>query len=154
MKKTKVNDGLTELIAAARAARANAYAPYSEYRVGAAVRTKSGKIFAGCNVENASYGGCICAERGALCQMVASGEKEPTVCVVVTSGPVAASPCGICRQFLAEFARDMRIVLVAEEPKPKVTETTLATLLPMAFGGGQLPKQRRASAVKKRSARG
>jgi cytidine deaminase len=70
--------------------------------------------------------------------------------VVVTEGPVAASPCGICRQFLVEFARDMRIVLVAEKPKPSFTETTLATLLPNAFGGEQLPKKPRVATSRAR----
>lgn len=122
------------LIAAARAVRKRAHAPYSKYRVGAALLTKSGKVFVGCNVENASYGATICAERGAVCAMIAAGEKDPVACVVVSAGDVAASPCGICRQVLSEFARDMPVALVLESAGgPKRRDTTLAELLPDAF---------------------
>jgi cytidine deaminase len=121
------------LVEAARRARANAYAPYSEYRVGAAIATEDGSIYSGCNVENASYGATVCAERGAISRMVASGGSSPTLCVVVTAGPQPAAPCGICRQVLAEFARDMRIVLVGEgQPETRV-ETSLEELLPRRF---------------------
>jgi cytidine deaminase len=121
------------LVEAARRARANAYAPYSEYRVGAALATEDGSIYSGCNVENASYGATICAERGAISRMVASGGSSPTLCVIVTSGPEPAAPCGICRQVLAEFARELRIVLVGEgEPETRV-ETSLEELLPRRF---------------------
>jgi cytidine deaminase len=122
------------LVAAARSARKRAHAPYSKYRVGAAILTKTGKTFVGCNVENASYGATICAERSAVCAMIAAGEKEPVACVVVTAGEEAAAPCGICRQVLAEFARDMPIALVLETSRgPKRRDTTLASLLPDAF---------------------
>jgi cytidine deaminase len=123
-----------EAIGAARAVRKRAHAPYSKYRVGAALVTKSGKIFVGCNVENASYGATICAERSAICAMVAAGEKEPVACVVASAGEEAATPCGICRQVLAEFALDLPITLVLETPRgPKRRETTLEALLPDAF---------------------
>jgi cytidine deaminase len=127
------------LLAAARAARARAYAPYSRYHVGAAVLTKSGRIFAGCNVENATYGATMCAERNAIGAMVAAGEREPVACVVVTAGPTPGTPCGICRQVLSEFAADMAITLVAEdrhEGRPRTlakAEERLAVLLPKAF---------------------
>ena len=138
---------MTRLIEAARKVRARAYAPYSKYRVGAAIQTRSGAIFTGCNVENASYGGTLCAERSAIAQMVAAGEKDPVACAVVTGGPRAGSPCGICRQVLYEFAADMPIALVAERDgaarksaaraKPAATltrrDTTLAALLPDGF---------------------
>jgi cytidine deaminase len=130
-----------ELVAAARQARAHAYAPYSSYRVGAAIATRSGRVFAGCNVENASYGACLCAERNAVGQMVAAGEREPLACAVVTQGPNAGSPCGICRQVLFEFARDMKVILVAvadDGTEQERRETTLAALLPDAFGRSSL----------------
>lgn len=132
---------LEKLVTLANEARARAYAPYSHYRVGAAIATASGQLFAGCNVENASYGAGVCAERNAIGQMVAAGAAEPTVCVVVTKGPTAASPCGICRQVLSEFTREMRIVLIAvadtgEELARR--ETRLTALLPDAFGGSFL----------------
>ena len=125
-----------QLLAAASEARARAYAPYSKYRVGAALLTRAGGIHAGCNVENATYGATICAERSAIAAMVAAGDAEPIACVVVTGGPRAGSPCGICRQVLSEFARDMKIVLVAEDPSGKVLGRSthrLAALLPKAF---------------------
>ena len=130
---------MERLIAAAKAARGNAYAPYSGYRVGAAFATKSGKIFAGCNVENASYGACLCAERNAIAQMIAAGEHAPTACAVVTAGPKAGSPCGICRQVMGEFARDMPVALVGVSGARETRrDTTLATLLPDAFGAASL----------------
>ncbi len=122
------------LIDAAKRARANAYAPYSKYRVGAALLTKSGKIFAGCNFENASYGACICAERNAVGQMIAAGEREPVACVVVTGGKRPGSPCGICRQVLSEFAKDLPVVLISEHRGGDTRrDTSLAALLPDAF---------------------
>jgi cytidine deaminase len=102
------------LTEAARAARAHAHAPYSRYAVGAALRTASGGVYAGCNVENATYGATLCAERAAVAAMVAAGDREPIACVVVTGGPEPGAPCGICRQVLAEFADDMKILLVAD----------------------------------------
>jgi len=124
------------LLAAARAARARAYAPYSRYHVGAAVLTKSGRIFVGCNVENATYGATVCAERNAIGAMVAAGEREPVACVVVTAGPTPGTPCGICRQVLSEFAADMPITLVADDPAGRTrarADERLAALQPKAF---------------------
>ncbi len=124
------------LLAAARSARARAYAPYSRYRVGAALLTKSGRIFTGCNVENATYGATVCAERNAIGAMVAAGERDPVACVVVTSGPTPGTPCGICRQVLSEFAADMPITLVAEDPSGRSLAKAayrLSALLPHAF---------------------
>jgi len=120
-----------KLLAEAKRARARAYAPYSKYRVGAAIATKSGAIFRGCNVENATYGATICAERNAIGAMVAAGEDTPVACVVVTAGPKSAAPCGNCRQVLYEFAPDMPIALVTDAGKRR--DTTLATLLPDGF---------------------
>src|ERR1700741_3390871 len=95
------------LVEAAIAARSRAHAPYSNFQVGAAVATASGEIFGGCNVENASYGLTICAERAAVCAAVAAGHKEIVAVAVVTLG--AASPCGACRQVLSEFGPSMEI---------------------------------------------
>jgi cytidine deaminase len=124
---------LDQLVQEATAVRERAYAPYSNYRVGAAIATKQGSIFVGCNVENSTFGATICAERGAIMQMVAFGETEPIACAVVTKD--GGSPCGICRQVLAEFAADMPIVMVglasAEGESGHVVQ--LKDLLPLAF---------------------
>jgi cytidine deaminase len=126
------------LEAAATAARQNAHAPYSRYLVGAALLTRSGRLFAGCNVENASYGLCLCAERSAVAAMVAAGEREPIALVVVTNGPKAGSPCGMCRQVLAEFAEDLPIVLGVAGNPAATRRTSLAALLPDAFRASDL----------------
>jgi cytidine deaminase len=141
-RKAPARDVLARLVTAARAARERAYAPYSKYKVGAAILTKSGSVFTGTNVENATYGATICAERSAIVQMVAAGERDPIACAVATGGPRAGSPCGICRQVLREFARDMPIALVAEQ-SGRLTrrDTTLAKLLPDAFDGSALKKR-------------
>jgi cytidine deaminase len=127
---------LDRLVSAARAVRAHAYAPYSSYAVGAAVLTRRGGIHVGCNVENSTFGATLCAERSAIASMVAAGDGEPVACVVVTAGPRPAAPCGICRQVLAEFARDMKVVLVAEDDRGRVVGQSterLAALLPHTF---------------------
>ena len=133
---------LDELVQQAKAVRENAYAPYSRYPVGAAIATKSGRIFVGCNVENASLGGTICAERGAIMQMIAAGEKDPIACAVVTGDEEGASPCGICRQVLVEFTRDMPVVLVGLGSRDGETGRVvqLADLLPLAFDSSKLPR--------------
>jgi cytidine deaminase len=124
------------LLAAARLARSRAYAPYSGYRVGAAILTREGRVYAGANVENASYGATICAERSAVCAMVAAGDEDPVACVVVTAGPHPGTPCGICRQVLTEFAPDLPVLLVADDERGAAVAqrtTSLAALLPDAF---------------------
>ena len=119
---------------AALDAQKRAHAPYSKYQVGAALLTASGRVFAGCNVENASYGLSICAERNAVVQMVAAGEKAPAALVVVTRGPAPAAPCGLCRQTLAEFAQDeLPIRLIVSEGGAPAETTSLGALLPKAF---------------------
>jgi len=134
MKQDPIDPALRPLVDAAKAARHNAHAPYSNYRVGAAVRSESGRIYAGCNVENASYGATLCAERNAIAQMVAAGERQVTACAVVTQGPEPGTPCGICRQVLIEFADDAPVALVAAtDAGEKVRCTTLAALLPQPF---------------------
>jgi cytidine deaminase len=124
-----------ELIQAALDAQQRAYCPYSNFPVGAALRTAGGKIFQGCNVENASYGLTNCAERVAAGAAVAAGEREFTAIAVVSRGGV--SPCGACRQFLAEFSPDLPIVMVDSLDPSKISETTLDKLLPGRFEGPQ-----------------
>jgi cytidine deaminase len=119
------------LLAAAREARGRAYAPYSEYLVGAALRTGDGTLFAGANVENGLPSLAVCAERVALATAVAAGHRHFTAVAVVTESSPPARPCGLCRQMLAEFAQDLP-VLCANTAGERV-ETTLGALLPDAF---------------------
>ena len=118
------------LIDLASEARRRAYAPYSNYPVGAALRTHSGRIFTGCNVENAAYPTSMCAERIAIFKAVSEGEMEFDVIAVVTSN--GGTPCGGCRQVMAEFGLDTQ-VLIANDKGRLVQETTVAGLLPGAF---------------------
>ncbi len=118
------------LVEAARAARARAYAPYSRYAVGAAVLTRAGRIFTGCNIENATYGATVCAERVALWKAVSEGERDLVAIAVVTEN--GGSPCGICRQVMAEFGPDMRVLIA--DVAGNVRETTVQALLPDRFG--------------------
>jgi len=118
------------LIDLAIEARRRAYAPYSNYPVGAALRTKSGRVFTGCNVENAAYPTGMCAERVAVFKAVSEGEREFEVLAVVTSN--GGSPCGGCRQVLAEFGLDT-LVLIADGQGQLVQQTTVAGMLPGAF---------------------
>ena len=118
------------LIDLANEARRRAYAPYSLYPVGAALRTKTGRIFTGCNIENAAYPTSICAERVAVYKAVSEGEMDLEVIAVVT--PNGGTPCGSCRQVMVEFNPDM-LVLVADGEGRLVQETTVAGLLPGAF---------------------
>ncbi|MCS7065475.1 MAG: cytidine deaminase [Fimbriimonadales bacterium] len=121
-----------ELVEAARQARANAYAPYSRYMVGAAVRTADGRIFTGCNIENASYGLSICAERVAVFHAIAAGASAIEAVAVVTVA--GATPCGACRQVLIEFVPDpTRCTVIIATPERIVDRFTLAALLPQAF---------------------
>lgn len=122
------------LEAAARTVRERAHAPYSGYRVGSAVLTRDGRVFAGCNVENASYGLSICAERTAITSMVAAGASDPVAVVVLTSGAETAAPCGVCRQTLAEFAGDeLPVRLVSVDRPGEHRDVRLGELLPLAF---------------------
>ena len=125
------------LIERALAVRRWAYAPYSHYHVGAALLADSGKIYDGINVENAAYGTSICAERTALVKAVSEGERRfETIAVVTNNG---GSPCGACRQMLAEFGLDLKILLIDGEGKV-LHETTLRELLPEAFTPESLKK--------------
>ncbi|HEY2408406.1 MAG TPA: cytidine deaminase [Polyangiaceae bacterium] len=101
---------LSELVTAAREVRERAYAPYSAFRVGAAVRACSGRVFVGCNVENKSYGGTICAERAAILQMVSAGETALVAVAVFTDAETLAMPCGLCRQVIAEFEQSAQVL--------------------------------------------
>jgi cytidine deaminase len=131
-----------ELVAHARQARMAAHAPYSGFRVGAAVRLRDGRIFAGCNVENASLGAAICAERSALVQAVTAGAKPgdlQAVAVYTTAG-TPTPPCGMCLQCLVEFAGDIPVLLAV--PK-RMERTSLEALMPRPFR--RFPKSRRAA---------
>jgi cytidine deaminase len=123
------------LISAARSAQSRAYAPYSHFKVGAALEATDGTVFLGCNVENASFGLTICAERAAICAAVSAGAQQFRRAVVVSDVDPPAAPCGACRQVLAEFGLDLPI----EGVGPKQTlRWRLSDLLPAAFGPEQL----------------
>ncbi|HKI54770.1 MAG TPA: cytidine deaminase [Anaerolineales bacterium] len=125
------------LVDLANAARERAYVPYSKYPVGSSLRTKSGRIFTGVNIENAAYPQTMCAERVAMFKAVSEGEKEFEVITVVTDN--GGSPCGGCRQVMAEFGLDT-IVVLADGRGNIVEETTVKKLLPGAFTPEQLKK--------------
>lgn len=137
---TVADPGWDELVAAARQARARAYAPYSRFYVGAAVRGGDGVVYTGANVENASYGLAVCAERNAVMRAVFAGAKTISAVVVCTDLSPPAAPCGMCRQTLAEFALDCEIRLVGPEEASGATDAPdqtvhlrLEELLPRAF---------------------
>jgi len=121
-----------ELINQAQAAYRQAYVPYSHYPVGAAVLFSSGRIYSGCNVENASYGLTVCAERNAIFQAIAQGERELKGIAIAVPTEAFPTPCGACRQVIREFAVDCPVILINGSGKTKVT--SLKTLLPDAFG--------------------
>lgn len=123
----------TSLIESARQVREKAYAPYSHFKVGAAVRTKSGRVFTGCNVENLSFGLTICAERVAVGAAVAAGERDFEALAVVADSKEPVTPCGACRQVLAEFSTTLPICSANLEGE--VYESSIAELLPRAKEG-------------------
>ena len=123
------------LISEAVSAREQAYAPYSGFRVGAAVLTAEGQVFVGANIENASYGLTLCAERSAVAAAVTAGARQLEAVALASTG--AASPCGACRQFLAEFGGDMEVLLVDPEKTGEVRRVSLAELLPDQFEMGE-----------------
>lgn len=125
-----------DLVPLARTAAGRAYCPYSRFRVGVAVQVRSGAVFTACNVENASYGLTICAERSAIFQMVAAGEAGLERIVIYTPTATPTAPCGACRQVLNEFNPDAEVVSVCDGPD--VIRTTVRELLPGAFGPGNL----------------
>lgn len=124
------------LLAQARAAQAQAHAPYSHFPVGAALEADDGRVFVGCNVENVSYGLSICAERMALGAGVVAGARRFRRLVVVTAVDPPAAPCGACRQHLAEFGMDLEVIAVGPSQQRR---WSLATLLPDAFTPEALP---------------
>lgn len=126
-----------KLVEMAYEAMENAYVPYSNFNVGAALLTKSGKVFTGCNVECASYGGTNCAERTAIFKAVSEGEKEFTAIAIVSKTMDLTFPCGICRQVISEFADEMDIIL-AKDLDYKVFK--LSELLPHMFDKNSLDK--------------
>ncbi|MEX1071961.1 MAG: cytidine deaminase [Anaerolineales bacterium] len=128
----------TELVQAAKKARLSAYAPYSKYHVGAALLTKSGKVYSGANVENAAYPDSICAERVAIFKAVTEGERDFEAIAVVTRD--GGTPCGSCRQVLAEFSSTVSVI-IANESGDVVREASLEELLPGAFGPSNLNVQ-------------
>jgi cytidine deaminase len=123
-----------ELIEKAKRARFKAYAPYSNFKVGAALLTKGGKVYTGANVENSAFGLTVCAERVAVFSAVTRGDKDFVKIVVVTDKNPPVTPCGACRQVLSEFAKDLKIVCA--NLKGKVERYTLKELLPEAFEKG------------------
>ncbi|MCB5230135.1 MAG: cytidine deaminase [Candidatus Cloacimonas sp.] len=125
-----MTDNERSLIEKAKLASQNAYAPYSGYKVGAALLAKSGKIFTGCNIENASYSLTICAERSALAQAVSAGEKEYVAIAIYVDSDKLFSPCGACRQVLIEFSPKMK-VLYANNDRER--SAILEDLLPETF---------------------
>ncbi len=130
------------LVAAARAVRQSAHAPYSKFRVGAAVADEAGRIHVGCNVENASYGLTVCAERNAVAAAVAAGARRIVAVAVASGSRPPASPCGACRQVLAEFASPDAPVFIAGAAGDPV-ETTVGGLLPLTFTFSAPPTSRR-----------
>jgi cytidine deaminase len=122
------------MIAAARNVRGRAWVPYSKFKVGAALRTQDGRIFAGCNVENAAYPQSSCAEASAISLMVAAGARRIAEVVVVGGGTGPCTPCGGCRQRLAEFASSGTKVHMVSPAGRVLLSTTLGALLPHAFG--------------------
>ena len=132
---TPVAVNVETLVEAARSARTEAYAPYSKYRVGAALLTADGTVFSGCNVENAAYPASICAERVAITKAVSEGYRDFVAIAVATSN--GGSPCGVCRQVMFEFAPEMAVILADETSIHE--ETTVRDLLPDGFGPSCLP---------------
>jgi cytidine deaminase len=127
---------LEDLVTAAIQARQHAYAPYSKYLVGAAVQGDNGKVYAAANVENASYGLSLCAERNAIAAAVVDGARKILACAVVTQSDPPAAPCGMCRQTLAEFAPadPSSLVVIMTNPQGVMRrDATLAELLPYSF---------------------
>lgn len=133
MQKKKISP--TELVSAAEKAKEKAYAPYSKFKVGAALVARSGKVYTGCNVENASYGLTCCAERNAVFEAVGRGERDFIAIAIVSDSPEPTAPCGACRQVLNEFAPELEVIMAGKKVSKK---TLLKKLLPLAFGPSSL----------------
>lgn len=143
MKKNSLN----KLLERARQVRERAYTPYSRYQVGAAVLAKSGRVYTGCNVENASYGLTVCAERNAIFKAVSEGEREFVALAVVTAN--GGSPCGACRQVMFEFMPHDAEVALGDSELENVSRFTLGELLPEGF----TPRKLREGQPRKRNRR-
>lgn len=124
------------LISAAKQARENAHAPYSNFRVGAALRATSGRIFGGCNVENATYGLSVCAERVAILKAISEGERGFDAVAVVTGAPMLTPPCGACRQLIWEFCGDVPVILTNLDGKTEMFQ--MRDLFPKPFDASNL----------------
>lgn len=133
---TVTTEKITELIEAAREAAKKAYAPYSNFAVGAALLTSDGQVYEGCNVENASFGLTNCAERTAIFKAVSEGQKKFTAVAIYADIPSFCSPCGACRQVIAEFGRD--IMVIQANNKGKYIMNSIAELLPGGFSSADL----------------
>ncbi len=120
----------SHLIEKAKEASRKAYAPYSNYKVGAALLTKSGKLYTGCNIENSSYGLTNCAERTAVFKAVSEGEMEFKEMVIYADSPNLPTPCGACRQVLSEFGPELKIIIISNKEQ---IETSISELLPLGF---------------------
>lgn len=131
----------------ARQAASSSYSPYSKFRVGAAVLTGSGKIYAGCNVENASFGLCNCAERTAIFSAVAAGERGLAAVIVYTPTPTPTLPCGACRQVINEFGAHAIVISICDSTER--IERPQSALLPHAFGPENLLKAPKGPSVRK-----
>jgi cytidine deaminase len=130
------NNELVELVAMAQKASGRAYCPYSRFYVGAAVLGGTGHVYIGCNVENASYGLTVCAERNAIFQAIAQGEHTIRAVVIYTPTLRPTTPCGACRQVMNEFGSEAEVICVCDSPE--VTRHTVAELLPGSFGSNTL----------------
>ena len=124
---------IDSIVDAAIAVRSNAYAPYSNFQVGAGVLLSDGTIISGCNVENASYGLSICAERNAICQAFSQFGDETNIAAIAVAAVPLATPCGACRQFIAEFGEDILLICVDPNDKQKRNQFTAGELLPHGF---------------------
>jgi cytidine deaminase len=133
-----LSEDIESLIETAKRARSQSVAPFSNFQVGAAVRTADGKVYTGCNVESASYGLTVCAERVAIWKALSEGERQFTDLVVVADTETLTPPCGTCRQIIWEFARGAKIVFANLEGKSE--EFQIAELLPRAFDARFLKK--------------
>jgi cytidine deaminase len=123
---------INELINKAKNAREHSYSPYSRFKVGAALKTKNGMVFTGCNIENSSYGLSICAEREAIFKAISAGERDFDTIAIVTDSDKFTTPCGACRQVMWEFSKDMTIVVANLKGKKK--EFKIKELLAHPFG--------------------
>ena len=137
-----MSESKKELIETAKAARLKSVAPFSNFMVGAALRTKAGKVFTGCNVESASYGLTVCAERVAIWKALSEGERDFTDLVIVADTEQLTPPCGTCRQIIWEFCKQARITLA--NLRGQQQEVDIASLLPRAFDARFLRETHRA----------